>query len=352
MASTTTTIPSPSGYSGITSMTSLLYDLHNQGVDFLDHGDLPRAFQIFRSCLSQLHSVMHHNLSLSTKSMPMENNNNYIHSNILLPLSPSAYCAYGSSHDNRYNNTTSTTNTTRQQPWQNNRFNNNNNNISQQGQNKEQPDDFLFLLNTRGVRVVPTSAASSWCCCCAAGSPPGLFSLDPQHEANVFCALLVYHLGLVCHLASLFVSQDDRTFNYRHHHTKKNAKALYEQAQQLLSMSVPIDDCSSTGNAIVDLLHLSLLNNRAQLLMAQPGFHDDDDRAMSRHLLGRLVRLALHVKTTLLYSRNIALDGNSTSSTSTSTSKCALGWMMEQVDTYLFHAAMVGLLPLCAAAAA
>jgi hypothetical protein len=338
-------------------LTSSLYDLNNHGVDFLNHGDLPQAFQAFRSCLSQLHSEMctlssSTTLMLGMRMMPL--GNTYHHPRMILPLSPS--CAYGSSHDNSQHMPTA-------QPWHN-RFNQT---TSQQEQNEES-GLLLFLLNIRGIRVpsFPSVSSSSTCC----GSS-GLFSLDPQHEANVFSALLVYHLGLVCHLASL-VSNDGTTSPAAiHHHNHNHAKALYEQAQQLLSISVRTEDCSSTGNAIVDLLHLSLLNNRAQLLMAQ-GFHHDDhednhDHEMSRHLLGRLIRLALHVKATLLYNNNNnsssrADDGitshssssttTTTSSSSSSSSTTAQGWMMEQVDTYLFHAAMVGLLPLRAAAAA
>jgi hypothetical protein len=356
MATTTNTSSNPTVPYSVQSgsfITSSLYDLNNQGVDFLNHGNLPQAFQAFRSCLAQLHSEMCNlssprSLVLGMRMMPMGNTNH--HPSMILPLSPS--CAYGSSHGNGQHMPTA------QPPWHN-RFNHT---TSQQEQNEES-DWWLFLLNTRGIRVPfpsvsSSSSSTSSAGCCGSFS---LFSLDPQHEANVFCALLVYHPGLVCHLASL-VSYDGTAphaaIHHHNNHQNHHAKALYEQAQQLLSISVRTEDCFATGNAIVDQLHLSLLNNRAQLLMAR-GFHHDvheghHDHEMSRHLLRRLIRLALHVKATLLYNNNDSSSHSSSSSTSSSgsSSSSAQGWMMEQVDSYLFHAAVVGLLPLRAAAAA
>jgi hypothetical protein len=155
-------------------------------------------------------------------------------------------------------------------------------------------------------------------------------------EANMFSALLVFNLGIVCHETSLL--QGGASHSSASHAFK--ARVLYERSNQLL-ISVVVTTTTmastSTGNVIVDLLHMSLLNNQAQLCVELSEYEK------SFHLLKRLLRLALNVQATLLLMRGDGAQNDD---------EDGYHWMMQQVDSYLLNAVTAGICPFPAASAA
>jgi hypothetical protein len=179
-------------------------------------------------------------------------------------------------------------------------------------------------------------------------------------EANVFAALLVFNLGIVCHQTSLQQGGGSQSSSSSSSHAFNKARTLYEHSSQLLIRSGVTTSIasaeeerssSSTGNAIVDLMHMSLLNNQAQLCV------ECSEYEMSLHLLGRLFRLAHNVKATLLPMHNATTNDNTRDSNTirgggVQNDDDGYNWMMQQVDSYLFNAVIAGLCPVITASAA
>lgn len=131
-----------------------------------------------------------------------------------------------------------------------------------------------FVLHTQCIRLLPNF--------------PGVLSTDLSLGDRLVSAILVFNCGLVFHV------QGQKRGSL--HHIRK-AFTLYQQAVALLQdpvcdmSSVPPHEPSSggkvTGNALLDLLHMAILNNMGLILRC-----DFLDHAKSRLLFAQLVACA------------------------------------------------------------
>ncbi len=132
---------------------------------------------------------------------------------------------------------------------------------------------FGFVLHTQCIRLL--------------ASFPGLLASDSLLEDRLVSGILVFNCGLVFHL------QGQRTCSPEH---LRKAFTLYQQAAALLQDQIHQASMTAsshclrgkvTGNALVDLLCMAVLNNMGLILRC-----DFLDHAKSRRFFGQLVTYA------------------------------------------------------------
>lgn len=238
----------------IRSMMASVIERNNLGVDYFDGGDYSAAFRCFRESLvlfkirfqehqKQDQQTCHPG---DTSSLSTCHTHGTEPTRSIQPLSCSDACMAFVRHASP---TCSTT--------------------QDHMQDSSTP---CFVLHTQCIRLLP--------------SFPRVLSTDPSLGDRLVSAILVFNCGLVFHV------QGQKRGSL--HHIRK-AFTLYQQAVALLQdpvyerMSlVPQNELSSrgkvTGNALLDLLYMAILNNMGLILRC-----DLPDHAKSRLLFGQLV---------------------------------------------------------------
>ena len=181
-----------------------------------------------------------------------------------------------------------------------------------------------LAFQTRALPLLPSDRAS--------------FSDDPQREAQISSALVVYNLGLVHHVASRVDSQDtvgDELSSYQPHELLYKARALYVQSLRLVISAIEPYGGMTSGNATVDSLYMNLLNNLAIISIA----YGSEDPQEPHRLYSRLILLALSIKCKSYDDEDSTTSaGNSTSNTHD------VGSLMDnQVEAFLSNASTLGL---------
>jgi tetratricopeptide (TPR) repeat protein len=172
-----------------------------------------------------------------------------------------------------------------------------------------------FVLHTQCIRLLPNF--------------PGVLSSDPSLGDRLVSAILVFNCGLVFHV------QGQKKGSLHHIH---KALTLYQQAVALLQD--PVGDSISfvhpsetssrgkvTGNALLDLLHMAILNNMGLILRC-----DLLDHAKSRLLFGQLVACA-HA-----FQKAYAFSPLTNENKAQQQEQSCMYNMFEQVDEFLLNA--------------
>jgi hypothetical protein len=116
-------------------------------------------------------------------------------------------------------------------------------------------------------------------------------SSDPAEDFNIHLAITIFHLALTLHLVSLADQADQSTQRLL------KAKELYLRAHQVLVGSVLARyRGKATGNAIVDLVAMAIINNLALVCIEVSEFEEGE------FLFGQLVRYALSTRRVGTYS--------------------------------------------------
>lgn len=243
-----------------TSMSSManVIEQNNTGVDYFEGGDYSAAFRSFRESLvlfkvrfqdqQQERQTCH---ASGTSSSPSTCHQHGTEQRSIQPLSCSDACMALVRH-------ASPTCSTAQ--------------VRHMQESCSSPG---FVLHTQCIRLLP--------------SFPGVLSTDPSLGDRLVSSILVFNCGLVFHV------QGQKRGSL--HHIRK-AFTLYQQAVALLQhplyeMSLlPQNELPSsrgkvTGNALLDLLHMAILNNMGLILRC-----DLLDHVKSRLLFGQLVACA------------------------------------------------------------
>jgi hypothetical protein len=158
------------------------------------------------------------------------------------------------------------------------------------------------------------------------------FSTNPLHDKHICSAVIVFNLGLVYHLQAL----GGRTGS-SHRQYLTRALSLYLQASGILSsLSLLHLGRTSTGNALVDLVLLALINNSADLTRALL------DHESSQALFQQLIQFAVSVRE--CYSARSAIVN--------SHQQWMIAPLNQHVDSLLFHAMFSRMFPSATAPAA
>jgi hypothetical protein len=164
----------------------------------------------------------------------------------------------------------------------------------------------LYMLDgpvtTRSVAPALGAAPSH-----TAASGP-CFSHDPLEEAKIHCAIVVFNLGLV----SQRTGQQSHCTPSVQAASLQQSKVLYFQAYKLLASLESNGVASSTGNALLDLLYMAVLNNWLQATLECESFATSGPERTSQHLTlqiaARLIRLSMSVRSSSQYCQTTALS--------------------------------------------
>jgi tetratricopeptide (TPR) repeat protein len=204
-------------------------ETNNQGVNYFERGDLPKAFQCYRQALQQLFKASSHDES----SVPQEQRQTHKR---LLPLPLRALDCYTCYE-------ASSTPATSLSPTS-------------------------FALHSQCFRLMNRVS----------------FSMNPLDNDDISSSIVIFNTALVFHLQALKV-------NSIQHLTK--AMTLYQQAATLLREYIYAGN--ATGNALVDVLYMAILNNLGLL------YRDFSQHGESRDTFHLLIRYALSIQSTAVY---------------------------------------------------
>ena len=112
--------------------------------------------------------------------------------------------------------------------------------------------------------------------------PSTYFSSNPSEDFKIRSSIVIFNLGLVFHLRGESVSCQDLYHTQQRYLFLGKAMKLYHQSARLLMDTIRCYDGCSTGNILVDVLHMSLLNNLAQVSMQFLGRQQDASRLFRR----------------------------------------------------------------------
>jgi hypothetical protein len=263
-------------YSPCAQQPSLFWQENNLGVLSLESGDYARAFHLFRSALGYCkadlddfqRSCYEANASIHGPSQQQA----------LPPQGPLSY-SYCSEGCIRYGMTASSFTAT---PL---------------GMDGGVNDESMIMIHAQAIPMIaiveqpPTGTvavlnSTSHCC----HPRYHFFSADPVQDKNICSAVIIFNLGLVFHLHALRESaMGGRSSSLSQHRYLTKALRLYQQASRLLSGVLHFG--TPTGNALIDLVMLALINNSADLsLMLQL------DQETSKALFGQLLHCALSIR--------------------------------------------------------
>jgi hypothetical protein len=214
-------------------------DTNNLGVAFLDNGDIRDALTRFRSALEKPWGVLH---TPSSRDTVLHRHN---------PVTRSLYdqqsvytfpCSEGASSigSDGFNSSPSSSSV------------------------NPSPVSVPFV-HTQGIRLSPH---------------PSAYSSDPLVNTSIVCAIIIFNLGLVCHLRGLEESP---------HQIQRltKARALYNKSHVLISQ------CNvglvATANPTIDVLAMALFNNMAQ------SSYELENFAECRSYFNALIRFAFSV---------------------------------------------------------
>lgn len=128
------------------------------------------------------------------------------------------------------------------------------------------PPTSATFAYTRGIKLIPH---------------PNAYSPDPLINQTIVSSIVIFNMSLVYHLKGLTGSCGMRTMRLL------KAQALYQKSHNLLvDAGVPL---TATGNPVIDVLSMALYNNLAQLSFELSRYDE------SRKLFDYLVRFALTV---------------------------------------------------------
>lgn len=131
-------------------------------------------------------------------------------------------------------------------------------------QNKIVPSSVPFAY-TRGINLIPCPAA---------------YSPDPLINTTIISSIIIFNLSIVYHLKGLEGSSVSTMRLIK-------AKTLYQKSHHLLvDAGVPL---GSTGNPVIDMLSMALLNNLAHVSYEMTAYEE------SRIYFDHLIRFALTV---------------------------------------------------------
>jgi tetratricopeptide (TPR) repeat protein len=115
--------------------------------------------------------------------------------------------------------------------------------------------DSTRFIYTRGMQM-PTT-------------PDVCFSQDIFEDGKIRSSIIVFNLGIVYHVKGLYDSSPA---------ILNKAKYLYEQSYYLIVDTIRYYEGRSTGNAVIDLLFLALMNNLAQISVAFLDYSESEVR--------------------------------------------------------------------------
>jgi hypothetical protein len=186
------------------------------------------------------------------------------------------------------------------------------------------------------------------------------FSKDAMANDKICSAIVVFNLALCSHLQGL--RRDDRQSCLQ---SLRKAKSLYSQSFTLLADTIMTEcDCTvgSTGNALIDLLVMALLNNLALL-----HYVEFRELSESQQVFAHLIQFATSVQNNGYYKSNTY---DYCASSSSASSSCPPsnnnnnnnntedtinnGILDQQIDAFLQNATciLLGIIPSAVAAAA
>jgi hypothetical protein len=309
-SSSTTTTCSRSSSDG------LFWQENNLGVQCLNNGDYVQAFHCFRSalvhCKANLNDFQQQQQSPPQHETPTPEQERGL---FLPPFTQRAnHAQYQSLQEHACSQGCCCIRHAIATP-ENSPFINNNNNSSSSGTHSVNGES-INLIHTRAIPMVATTTST-------VVEPTSrhffFFSNDPFQETNICSAVIVFNLGLVFHLQAL----QNVNLSFSHKYLIK-ALTLYQQAGQLLQGTLSLVSSSSsahffetsTGNALVDLVIMAILNNSANLSLMLL------ESSSAHGLFGQLIRFALSVRvSSALYRESQWIDP-----------------MNQRVDSFLFHA--------------
>ena len=89
-----------------------------------------------------------------------------------------------------------------------------------------------------------------------------VYSNNVMHNSSIYSSIIIFNLGLAFHLEGVKAPSSFADVHFQ------VAKSLYERSVQLLLIATSLaTNCSTTGNAEIDVLIMALLNNRAMVQM-------------------------------------------------------------------------------------
>jgi hypothetical protein len=178
------------------------------------------------------------------------------------------------------------------------------------------------------------------------------FSKDAMVNDKICSAIVVFNLALCSHLQGL--RRDDQQSCLQ---SMLKAKSLYRQSFTLLTDTIMTEcDCTigSTGNALIDLLVMALLNNLALL-----HYVEFRELSESQQVFAHLIEFATSVQNNEYYKYKYNYCGASSSSSScppsdNSTDDTNNGMLDQQIDAFLQNATciLLGIIPSAVAAPA
>jgi hypothetical protein len=289
----------------------LVQELNNLGIQSLEQQDYERALEFFRHALYQAKATIqsHRQESAALRTVTYNNGSS-------------------SRPSKRFKSATMTimTSTTTLVPPRReesiNLFRSTNlarNCLAESEKNKGVDPSTLHLMCTRGLSMVepPTIEILT-------DTATPSFSHNALEEVNIHFAMVIFNLGLVCQSAAAGQHlQQQRVTTYL-----QQSKTLYYQAYRLLA---PIMEESfqgqSSGNALLDLLYLSVLHNWLQAcseaaraneteLHSCYGVTQDQTCTMTNPVSARLIRLARSVRSSTYYSSSNSNSSSNSSSES------------------------------------
>jgi hypothetical protein len=336
------------------SSLALVHELNNLGVAALELEEYDRAMEFFRHALRQAKSVIHHSCGAITTAASAAS------AGTVTPAPPPAKpqedqqdeeCSSRrpSKRVKREMPTTTmaipvvspidlscSTNIVRKclaaQPVSPKQASSNSNSNSNSNcRSKRDQSDPRSLFVTRGLymldgpvttRIAAGAAGAvmeqspSYSACRSSGP---CFSHDLLEEAKIHCAIVVFNLGLVSQRSG---QQSHCTASVQAS-TLQQSKILYFQAYKLLASLVMMEQNTTTsdtssagrgvssGNALLDLLYMAVLNNWLQATLECESFATSGPQRTSEQLTlqisARLIRLAMSVRSSSQYCQTTAL---------------------------------------------
>jgi hypothetical protein len=149
-----------------------------------------------------------------------------------------------------------------------------------------------------------------------------LFAPDTLEAARIRSAIVIFNLALAMHLQSMRDGTSEQGYLAK-------AQSLYQHSFHLLSDRLLN---GSTGNALLDLLYMAVLNNLAQITLQSYSYHQEEKPF--NQILGRLVRFARTIQATTYRDMQVSTI------------------MTHHVRSFLLNAATSRFLPQVSAAAA